>query len=227
MKFIGSSTVNTVAKLAYKDYKKYADAVDSVITKMSTDVFYPNDSGISVYKGTNIKIIVDFVEQIERNDLTSTQTQIITTKKVNGWNKNQLQDNFTEIIKSYANSDMQTIIKNWNYDTKIRGIKPLKDYFWPSSNVMYGNTNSLIIPYSTDINSSTLNSFSFNDPITANSGTLSKSKDQRWAEIINWDGYSIKTERTRNRDIILNRRDDFWDEDYKSAVEGDRTGGGI
>jgi hypothetical protein len=224
MKFVGSSTVNTVAGLAYKDYKKYSDAVEKVIEDMSANIFWPSGPD-SVYKGNDIKTIVDYSNKKEFRDITSTQTQIITTKKVDGWNKQQLQDNFTEIIQKFATNDMQTIIRNWNYDTNIRGVVRFNQVFSPSSNVMYGDANSLIIPYSTDTGSSTLNSFSFNDPVGTNGGSSSKNKDQRWAGIINWDGYSIKNAKGTNRNGILERDADFWDEDYNSIVEGDRTGG--
>jgi hypothetical protein len=108
------------------------------------------------------------------------------------------------------------------------GIKPLKEYFTPSSNVMYGSSNSLIITSPTSVNSSTLNSFAFSGVNGEN-----RSRDTTWANIVDWNGYKgtqtndvINTDRGGGAESILNRTNKFFDGDEKTSISGG-TGGKI
>jgi hypothetical protein len=177
---------------------------------MSGDVFWPSGPN-SVYNGQNIQTIMDYVVTTTESEDSEGIITFFTDYELKGWKKQQLQDNFTEIIKKIGKLEIETIIENYNSNTKVSGILPLKSYFAPSSNVMYGSPNSLIISLATNLNNSTLNSFAFN--------RNDRNRDNRWASLIDWNGYqgsdAIAKARKGDAETILKRNDSFFD--YKSV----------
>lgn len=209
---------NPVANLPYRDFKKYRDDIDEVISKMSPDVFWPSGKE-SVYEGQDIRTIIDYniLKETVRIGTRGTGIREATDiyYSVKGWKIKNITDNFTKIIKELGGNNMDTIINNYYADTKMSNGSPFNTYFAPNSNVMYGNSKSLIISDETNLRGDVLNSFAFEG-----FGGKNKSRDTKWAITIDWKGYEtesgdINTEENKTDGDFINRENSFFDSKIK------------
>jgi len=147
--------------------------------------FYPNNNPYSLYKG-------DWVFDLLNPEKETNPLSGLTTLTTFGWNYKKLTNNITQLVK-LVKSNLNNVINGYNTGKTIGGSLSLNGNFYPYSDVMYRQNDSILLkniePEAADPQSYNSYAGRYNKlRIFDFQGSSSAPKALVWGNVIDWEG---------------------------------------